>query len=59
MIQGKHCPMREPNTEVPLLSHFSAHGATMNSLYKVLINMADQSSENGKVICAVKMRKGG
>ena len=59
MNQGKHRLSREPSTKIPMLSHFSAHGAATSSLYKDLINMADKSSENGNVICAIKMRKGG
>lgn len=48
--QGKHLS-REPSTEVPLLSHFSMHVATLRSFYKVLINTTDKSCENGNVIC--------
>lgn len=56
--QGKHLS-REPSTEVPLLSHFSMHVATLRSFYKVLINTTDKSCENGNVISVVKMRKEG
>lgn len=57
--QGKRRLSWEPSIEVPLLLRFCADRTTTSRLYIDLINMSDKSSENGNIICTMKMRKVG